>query len=347
MEVDDPETGIIVKLPGRVEADPVTGQLTVDLRREPAAAVLELAPALKAGPGPLCARRPTCGAHTTTSSLTPWSAPQSGPPLDALRAPSDQPGANGAGCPAAALTARPQARSRHRQRRSPAPTAPSSCASPEPTAPRSSRALEAKLPQGLLGKLAGIPYCSDGGLAAAAGKSGKQSRRAPSCPAAPRSAPSTSAPAPAATRSTSSGKAYLAGPYKGAPLSASRSITPAVAGPFDLGTVVVRNALHVDPETAQITRGLRPDPDDPPGHPARHPLDRRRSSTSRASPSTRPAATRWRSVGDHARPRPSTPHVSSPLPGRRLRTPRLQAEARPEAHRARPTAAPTRRCGRP
>lgn len=47
------------------------------------------------------------------------------------------------------------------------------------------------------------------------------------------------------------GNAYLAGPYKGAPLSLV-IITPAVAGPFDLGTVVVRAALQVDPETAQI-----------------------------------------------------------------------------------------------
>ena len=47
------------------------------------------------------------------------------------------------------------------------------------------------------------------------------------------------------------GNAYLAGPYKGAALSLV-TITPAVAGPFDLGTVVVRVALNVDPETAQI-----------------------------------------------------------------------------------------------
>jgi len=46
------------------------------------------------------------------------------------------------------------------------------------------------------------------------------------------------------------GHAYLAGPYKGAPLSLA-IITPAVAGPFDLGTVVVRTAIYVDPETAQ------------------------------------------------------------------------------------------------
>ena len=49
------------------------------------------------------------------------------------------------------------------------------------------------------------------------------------------------------------GRLYLAGPYKGAPLSFV-VITPAIAGPFDLGTVVVRAALYLDPETAQ-TRG--------------------------------------------------------------------------------------------
>jgi hypothetical protein len=37
-------------------------------------------------------------------------------------------------------------------------------------------------------------------------------------------------------------------------------ITPAVAGPFDLGTVVVRAALYVNPETAQITAKSDPIP---------------------------------------------------------------------------------------
>src|SRR5262249_31699356 len=47
------------------------------------------------------------------------------------------------------------------------------------------------------------------------------------------------------------GKVFLAGPYHGAPLSLA-VVTPATAGPFDLGTVVVRVALFVDPETAQV-----------------------------------------------------------------------------------------------
>jgi hypothetical protein len=47
------------------------------------------------------------------------------------------------------------------------------------------------------------------------------------------------------------GKLYLAGPYKGAPISLV-VIIPAVAGPFDLGTVVNRVAANIDPETAQV-----------------------------------------------------------------------------------------------
>ncbi len=47
------------------------------------------------------------------------------------------------------------------------------------------------------------------------------------------------------------GKVYLAGPYKGAPLSLG-VVTPAVAGPFDLGNVMVRTAIGIDPSTAQL-----------------------------------------------------------------------------------------------
>ena len=45
---------------------------------------------------------------------------------------------------------------------------------------------------------------------------------------------------------------YLAGPFKGAPLSLV-AVTPAIAGPYDYGVVVVRVALHIDPLTAQVT----------------------------------------------------------------------------------------------
>jgi hypothetical protein len=46
-----------------------------------------------------------------------------------------------------------------------------------------------------------------------------------------------------------SGKVYMAGPYKGAPFGLA-VVVPALAGPFDLGTVVVREALDIDSVTA-------------------------------------------------------------------------------------------------
>jgi hypothetical protein len=106
------------------------------------------------------------------------------------------------------------------------------------------------LPKGLTGKLAGIPYCSEEAIAAAAGKSGAAEQASASCPAESLLGTATTNSG-TGTPLKLGGKVYLAGPYKGAALSLV-TITPAVAGPFDLGTVVVRVALNVEPETAQI-----------------------------------------------------------------------------------------------
>jgi len=113
------------------------------------------------------------------------------------------------------------------------------------------KVVDVTLPKGLTGKLAGIPYCPEDAIAAAAGKSGKAELASPSCSGESRIGAVTTKSGSGANPLQLGGNAYLAGPYKGAALSLV-TITPAVAGPFDLGNVVVRVALNVDPETAQI-----------------------------------------------------------------------------------------------
>jgi hypothetical protein len=113
------------------------------------------------------------------------------------------------------------------------------------------KVVDVTLPKGLTGKLVGIPYCSEAAIAAAAGKSGKDETANPSCSGDSRVGKVTTKSGTGANPLQLGGNAYLAGPYKGAALSLV-TITPALAGPFDLGTVVVRVALNVNPETAQI-----------------------------------------------------------------------------------------------
>jgi hypothetical protein len=113
------------------------------------------------------------------------------------------------------------------------------------------KAVDVTLPKGLTGKLRGIPYCPEASIAAAEGKSGRQEINAPSCPEDSFLGTVTTVSGTGDNPLKLPGNAWLAGPYKGAPISLVTT-TPALAGPFDLGVVVVRVALHVDPETAQV-----------------------------------------------------------------------------------------------
>jgi hypothetical protein len=121
-------------------------------------------------------------------------------------------------------------------------------------------ALNTTLPPGVTANFKGVAECSDAQIASAAARSapgqGALEKQSPSCPAA--SAIGTvNVGAGSGSPIYVQGNAYLAGPYKGAPFSIA-IITPGVAGPFDIGTVVVRAALYVNEETGQGT--VRSDP---------------------------------------------------------------------------------------
>jgi hypothetical protein len=249
--IDDPISGVFVKLAGKIEADPNTGQLTVSFKNNPQLPVEDLTLDLPGGPHASLRTPSGCGQHTTTSVLTPWTAPE-GPiatPSSSFAITASPSG--GACLPSGAA----------------APNTPTFTAGTlDPTAKAYSpfvfklgradgtqplAGIDTTLPKGLIGKLAGIPYCPDAALAAATTKTGKAELASPSCPLASRVGGVDVGAGAGPTPIYVSGNAYLAGPYKGAPISLA-VITPAVAGPFDLGNVVVRNALYVNPETAEV-----------------------------------------------------------------------------------------------
>jgi hypothetical protein len=112
--------------------------------------------------------------------------------------------------------------------------------------------LNFRMPPGFSGDLRGISYCPESSIAAAARKSGRVEQLVPSCPASSQIGTTNVGAGPGSKPFNAVGKMYLSGPLKGAPLSLA-AVTPALAGPYDYGVVVVRVALHVDPLTAQVS----------------------------------------------------------------------------------------------
>jgi hypothetical protein len=250
--VDDPESGVVIKLAGRVEIGP-DGQLTTTFEENPQLPFEDFKLDFFGGDRAVLKTPAVCGTYATTSTLTPWSAPESGPPATPSDTHQIGNAAGGGNCPTSADQL-PNKPGFEAGTESPLAGAfsPFVLHLKRDDGTQQFSSLTVTPPPGLLGKLAGIPYCPDSVLAAAAGKTGVEERGAPSCPAASEvglvNVGAGAGPSPYHVQ----GHAYLAGPYKGAPLSLA-IVTPAVAGPYDLGTVVVRSALEVDPFTAQIT----------------------------------------------------------------------------------------------
>ncbi len=107
------------------------------------------------------------------------------------------------------------------------------------------------MPPGLTANLHGITYCPEADIAAAATTLGKVEQAQPSCPTSSEIGTSNVAAGPGSHPFHAVGRIFLAGPFNGAPLSLV-AITPALAGPYDYGTVAVRVALRVDPLDAHV-----------------------------------------------------------------------------------------------
>jgi hypothetical protein len=110
----------------------------------------------------------------------------------------------------------------------------------------------ATLPKGLLGKISGVPYCPEADIEAARRETGVGELEHPSCPTASEIGHTVAGYGLGGVLNYAPGKLYLAGPYHGAPLSIV-AVDSALVGPFDLGVIIVRSAIKIDPFTAQVS----------------------------------------------------------------------------------------------
>jgi hypothetical protein len=249
IHANSPRYGVNVRLIGHVFPDLKTGQLTAVVAENPQATFSSFRLRFDGGPKGTLTTPPTCGPNLTTSQLTPWSGQADATPTGSFTLSTDP---NGGSCPKT-LAERPFVPAYGAQSDSSAAGAfsPLRVRIARSDGQQELKVVNVTLPKGLIGKLAGIPYCSDAAIAAAATKSGLAEQANAGCPGESLIGNTTTAAGSGGGPIKIAGKAYLAGPYKGAPLSLV-VITPGVAGPYDVGTVVIRVALNVNPLTAQI-----------------------------------------------------------------------------------------------
>ena len=241
--------GVDVRLQGNIVANAKTGRLTAVVNDAPQVTFSEFTLNFEGGDQAPLTSPPICGPNPTGGSVTPWSGnPDAHPSSPVLL--SKAPG----GGPCAKTMAE-------------RPFAPGFKAAPgtdkvktytnfaaqlnRPQGQQELKLVDVTLPPGATAKLKGVPYCKPGEIADAEQRAGEAERKNPSCDKDSKVGVAVVTAGTGPKPLKIEGDVYLAGRYKGAPLSLV-VVTPAVAGPFDLGNVVVRVALNLGPETARI-----------------------------------------------------------------------------------------------
>jgi hypothetical protein len=224
-------SGVIVKLEGRVSANPTTGQLTTTFAENPQLPFSELKLILDGGAMAPLSTPQSCGTFTTTSDLTPWSAPITPDATPSSSFPIVGCGGLAPFAPtfsAGTVTA------------GAATSSPFTLTLTRRDGEQDFSAISVATPPGIVGMLSQVPLC------------GEPQAATGSCPEASRIGTTTVAAGAGSHPFWISGKVYLTGPYNGAPFGLT-VVVPAKAGPFNLGNVVVRSAINVDPVTSAIT----------------------------------------------------------------------------------------------
>jgi hypothetical protein len=245
----DPARGILVKVAGKIEPNPVTGQLTTTFDDNPQQPFSRFTLKFRPGATAPLVSPPACGSYTTQAELTPWSAPSE--PRFVSSSFEITQGVREGACPSGGVPSfKPQVISGSEDNAAGA-YSPFYLRLERQDGEQELTKFSTTLPPGLTGNLTGIPFCSEANIQTAREASGAQEEQDPSCPQASEIGHTIVEAGVGSVLAQTPGKVYLAGPYNGAPLSIV-SVTSAKVGPFDLGTVVIRFALDINPITAQV-----------------------------------------------------------------------------------------------
>ncbi len=250
-----PERGVIVKLAGKVTSDPKTGQLKTTFGEAPyeipQLPVSSFHLHFREGARAPLITPPRCGTYESTATFTAWSGQvvTTHPSFEITR------GVNGGPCPSGGLPPFHPGLIAGTINNAAGHYSPFNVRLFRSDSEQEITHFSIKLPPGIVGKLAGIPFCPDAAIQAAKERTGPnggaEELEHPSCPAASEVGHTLAGAGVGQVLAYAPGKIYLAGPYHGSALSIA-AITAAKVGPFDLGTVVVREALKINPETAEV-----------------------------------------------------------------------------------------------
>ncbi len=251
--------GLSVRLVGNVIANRQTGQLTAVVNEAPQVPFDSVQVKLNGGPTATLTSPPTCGPNATAHAMTAWSGTPDSGPADKGFTLTNAPGGGPCAKTMASRPFAPRFTAKPNSNQAAAFT-PFQARINRTDGQQELKGVDVTLPPGATAKLAGTPYCPPAAIAAAAASAGAAERADASCPDKSRIGVASVAAGSGPSPLSIAGRVYLAGRFQGAPVSLVVA-TPAVAGPFDLGTVVVRVPLFVDPETAQIRAATNAIPD--------------------------------------------------------------------------------------
>jgi uncharacterized repeat protein (TIGR01451 family) len=229
--VNDPVTGVLIKIAGEFLPDPVTGRLTAVFDENPQLPFSDLKLHFFGGPRAELATPESCGTYTTNTELTPWSAPDSGlpaSPFDSFVIDEACPGGFSPSFTAGSTNLQAGAYT------------PFVVSFGRSDTDQELQNLSVTLPPGLLADVGSVPLC------------GEAQANAGTCPESSQVGTVQTGVGPGPDPLFVAGKAYLTGPYNGGPYGLS-VVVPAVAGPYNFGTVVVRQSIRIDPTTARVT----------------------------------------------------------------------------------------------